>query len=124
MTDPNKAHRRPNTQAYLRLRERTQALFDFAVLVAHAVPTLNEQLACVQQQTRAALPQPDHFVAGTTSVAQLQQSAGDYLPQLAAYTLLGAFSFFEAFVSDAVEEMFAFHGGVDEMCRRADARDA
>lgn len=112
----------PNTQAYLRWRAQTQAAFDFCVLVSHALPALKRQMSLVDNGTVTALPKPDYY-AKTSDNATLRAYALTYKKQLAAYLVISLFSYFEAYVIDALQEMFAFHGGLAEFQARAARRD-
>lgn len=112
----------PNTQAYLRWREQTQAAFDFCVLVSHAIPTLKRQMSLVDKGIIPSLPKPDYY-AKISSNATLREKAQTYKKQLAAYLVISLFSYFEAYVIDAIQEMFAFHGGVAQFQAKAAERD-
>lgn len=120
----NRPRRLQNTSAYLVLREQSQALFDFAVLACHAVPALKRDLASVAGTKGAALAPPDYFQPGTTTLAQLSSSAAVYEQRLSMYVLLSTFSFFEAYVKDALLEMLAFHGGQESFAQQAAKRQA
>ncbi len=120
--DPNQARNLPNTKAYMRFREQAQASFDLAVVVCHAVPALKRQISLLEQGVIEALPSPDYFpVSGT--VAELREQANGYRQRLADYTLITNFSFFEAFVRAAMTEMIDFHGGPEELRRKAEKRE-
>jgi hypothetical protein len=45
-----------------------------------------------------------------------------YESKVASYLWISEFSFFEAFVSDVVQELFEFHGGLDSLVTRAENR--
>lgn len=112
-----------NTNAYLRLKKQVQETFDFAVVVCHSIPALKRQIALLNDGTISSLPKPDYFPEGVTPPSQLKQQAIDYKRQLSSYLLLSCFSFFEAFVIDAVNEMIEFHGGIEKFIRRAEKRE-
>ncbi|MFN8413989.1 MAG: HEPN domain-containing protein [Anaerolineales bacterium] len=112
----------PNTQAYLRWREQTQATFDFCVLVSHAVPTLKRQMTLIDNGIIPHLPKPDYYPK-TSSNESLRAQAQIYKKQLASYLVISLFSYFEAYVIDAIQEMFEFHGGLKQFQERAAQRD-
>lgn len=112
-----------NTRAYLRLKEQVQASFDFAVVVCHGIPALKRQISFLEKGVVSSLPNSDYFPPNQTSPQQLKAQASDYKRQLASFLLLSSFSFFEAFVIDAIEEMIDFHGGVDSFINRAESRE-
>lgn len=106
------------------LREQSQALFDFAVLNCYAIPALENDLAALASGSRVALEAPHYFQAGTTTPSQLASRAAVYESRLATYVLLSTFSFFEAYVKDALLEMLAFHGGQEAFAQHAASREA
>jgi hypothetical protein len=112
----------PNTKAYLRFREQTQASFDFAVVVCHGVPSLKRQISLLEQGVIKTLPDADYFPT-SSNLDQLRKRTDGYRQRLAAYTLITNFSFFEAFVTAAINEMIEFHGGREELLRRSEQRE-
>jgi hypothetical protein len=116
--------RLPNTEAYLRLREQAQGVFEFAVLTGHAVPALRHDISEIQSGARTGLESPDYFDWGTTTLDQLNESQHVYQERMANYLLLSSFSFFEAYIKDAVLEFLRFHGGSDRLIQLAARRDA
>jgi hypothetical protein len=121
MTRPKRLQ---STSAYIALREQSQALFDFAVLTCYAVPALENDLAALAAGDRVVLEAPHYFQAGTTTSSQLPARAAVYEQRLATYVLLSTFSFFEAYVKDALLEMLAFHGGQAAFAHHAALREA
>jgi hypothetical protein len=102
----------PNTKAYMRLKVQAQDTFDLAVVTCHAIPALKLQISLVEKGTLASLPRPDYYPQGNTSIVQLKKQMIDYKSKIARFTFLSSFSFFEAFVSDAIKEMIDYHGGL------------
>jgi hypothetical protein len=111
------------TNAYARYRSQSNALLDFAVLVAHAVPALKTEIQAVKAGTLAHLPRPDFFHKSNRSTPDdLLKTEAHYERYLASYVLLAHFSFFESFVEDLIKELFVFHGGEGEFLARIESR--
>jgi hypothetical protein len=109
------------TNAYLKWKEQTQAVFDFSVLMSYAVPSLKQKIKLIESSGKGTLARPDYYRSHKNNAytsshlfKSLSGRARGYKNQLSKYMLLSVFSFFEAFTSDIVEEFFLFHGGVKE----------
>ena len=50
------------TQSYSRYKDQTEALMDFEVLVAYAVPALRAEIQNVQSGQKSSLVRPDFFL--------------------------------------------------------------
>ncbi|RYY76244.1 MAG: hypothetical protein EOO52_01625 [Gammaproteobacteria bacterium] len=111
-----------NTEAFLRLREQTQAVLDFTVLISNSVPLLKMTMKNIDKSVVGAkLANPDYF-KGDQNLDQLKSFAVKYKENLSKYILLSNFSYFEVYVVDAIEEMFNFHGGTDQLIEDARKR--
>lgn len=110
-----------HTNAYLRLREQIEEMFDFTVTVCYAVPSLKEQIRVVRKGIATNLPKPDYF-DNNVPLEAVQKRAENYKLKLARYLLLSSFSFFEAYVKDGILEMVEFHGGTDQFINTAERR--
>lgn len=111
------------TESYTRFKGQSEALLDFAVLVAYAVPVLRTELGAVKCGTSTSLPRPDFFHKSSRSTADdLLQTEAMYEQRLAAYLLLTHFSFFESFVFDIITEMIEFQGGPANFVSRNERR--
>lgn len=110
------------TQAYIRWKNQTQSVFDFAVLISHAVPALKRQISLLEKGVITELPRVDYFPPDV-SMPHLRERAANYKEQLASFLTISLFSFFEAYVIDAMKEMFEFHGGVDALQKRAEKKE-
>jgi hypothetical protein len=111
------------TTSYARYKSQSDALLDFAVLVAHSMPALRNQIRMVESGALRALPTPDFFhKSNRSAAADLLKTEANYEQYLASYVLLAHFSFFESFVENLVEEMVAFHGGEDKFVDRVKRR--
>jgi hypothetical protein len=100
-------------QAYLRFKEQSEHLVDFAVLVSYAVPELVNELKAPTPGPGAVRRSDFYHQSNTCNPTELIATASTYEQELASYVLLSNFSFFEAFVVGAVEELIEFHGGAD-----------
>ena len=107
-----------HTDAFKVYRDLGQAHLNFVVLACHAVPALKVELSA---PGGAATIPPDHFKAGGNTTSQLLSYAADYQEELARSALITVFSYFEAYVKDALTEIVDFHGGATKL--RASARD-
>ena len=105
-----------HTKAFATYRTLSQAHLNFAVLVCHAVPALRADLA-LSAPTVSHLP--DHFKAGRNPKAEVAGYVVGYQDELARSTLITVFSYFEAYISDALREIVDFHGGKKEFKSRS-----
>jgi hypothetical protein len=110
-----------STGAYAKYKRQTEQLLDFAVMICYAAPHLSRAIVDAQGRATEAIGPPDHFRQNATSVDALRGRLTTYQPQLAAHIALSSFSFFEAFIKDAVLEMLAWHGGAAGWKTRVDA---
>lgn len=119
-----------HTSAYAKWKTQTQDTFNFSVLVCSAVPTLKRNLKLYEKGVIDTLTKPDHYGPegdltkewNDKAVPLLRVKADGYRGKLSKYVLISNFSFFESYVRDAIEEMVAFHGGLDSFSRSAAAR--
>jgi hypothetical protein len=109
-------------QAYLRFREQSERLVGFAVLVSYAVPELVNELSAPSPRPGAIRRSDFYHKSSVCDPPGLLRTASTYEQELASYVLLSTFSFFEAFVSGAIEELIAFHGGGATFQKRAAKR--
>ena len=108
-----------NSEAYLRLKEESQHIFDFAVAVCYAVPALKKTLKAVEQDESQIFPKPDFFKNDVSNVDHLRVRAKNYKLNLAKYLFISSFSFFEAYIVDLIDETLRFHGGYEFLRERA-----
>jgi hypothetical protein len=112
-----------STNAYAIYKKQSEQLLDFAVFVSYSVPLLRSEIAKIKTGAVTSLPRPDFFQKSNRSTPDdLLRIEPDYENRLAAYLLLSAFSFFEAFVTAIIEELILFHGGADDFVGRVQAR--
>lgn len=112
-----------STNAYKKLKEQIQESIDFAILCCHAVPALKGYMKAVDKGSAPKIPDPD-FWGGLVQYERLKEISPNYRKVLGKYLVLSSFSYFEAFVTDVVKEIFEFHGGKDKFVARAiDKRD-
>ncbi len=65
------------SNSYLQFKERTQEIFNFAVLVTLSVPVLKHNLNLFKQGTISRLPDPDYFAPSV--VYEIKQNTIDFL---------------------------------------------
>src|SRR3546814_10181257 len=94
-----------HTDACKVYRDLGQAHLNFVVLSCHAVPALKAELSV---PGGAATVPPDHFKAGSNTASELLSYADDYHEELARSALITVFSYFEAYVKDALTEIVDF----------------
>lgn len=104
-----------HTNAFKRLKDETQDIFDFAILTAYAVPFVKHKLKEAEKEyTGAAYNselmafRPDGFRHNTT-VGKIRDSATRYKAEIAKSIRLSSFSYFEAYVGNVIREAVAFH---------------
>jgi hypothetical protein len=107
-----------HTNAFKQYRDLSQAHLNFAVLVCHSVPALSASM----NKTGMIPAPPDHFKAGGSSVPDLLGYATKYKEELARSTLITVFSYFEAYVREALVEIIDFHGGKARFLKKAKNR--
>jgi hypothetical protein len=108
-----------HTNAFIKLREQTQATLNFSILMCSAVPFYKENLDIEKRfPGKITFPVPDYF-KGTSKLNDLLEFIKTYKENLSKYVLLSNFSFFEAYVEDAIKEIFKFHSGAEKMILRA-----
>src|SRR6267154_4382033 len=106
---------RRSTEAYKSFKDQIEALWNFAVMICYAVPTLKKNIKAVEEAIpNYSIPKNDLFSHDDSTPEQLKLLAADYKHRLTAYLWLSSFSFFEAYVSGALHELFDFHGGVEK----------
>lgn len=100
-----------HTQSYKRAKQEQQKIWDFALLICHAVPALKKTIKGVEESVpRYSLPTPDYF--GTTANKErLKAIAKHYNYNIGKYIFLSVFSFFESYVRSVIQELVDFHGG-------------
>lgn len=102
------------TDSFKKLKVEQQKILDFTVLVCYSIPNLKKSIKGYKAQVinYETLSTPDYF-KDATPIPQLEAIAKDYKENLSKYTLISAFSFFESYFRDVVEELIIFHGGKD-----------
>jgi len=111
-----------NTKAFERYKTQGQSLMDFAVLLSYSMPCLRGCIVSIEKgQAGVTLPTPDHF-KGVRPLSQLKSDLSDYQDVLGNQIVLSTFSYFDAYIQDAIKEVIAYHGGTKELLKRARAR--
>ena len=108
-----------HTKAFADFKELSQTHIDFVVVVCHAVPTLQADIAL--PNTSLTYP-PDHFKQSRNPKPEVARKVPGYQSELARSTLITVFSYFESYVKDALKEVVEFHGGKTKFKGEADRR--
>jgi hypothetical protein len=112
---------RRSTQAYQKFKDQMDALWNFGLMICYAVPTLKKNIKAVEEGIpNYAIPRNDLFAHDDSSPSELRILAKDYKERLTSYLWLSSFSFFEAFVSGALQELIDFHGGAEPFIKSAE----
>ena len=100
------------TDSFKKLKVEQQKILDFTVLICYSIPNLKKSIKGYKSQVTnyETFSKPDYF-KDATPIPQLESIAKDYKENLSKYTLISAFSFFESYFRDVVEELINFHGG-------------
>ena len=111
------------TIAYSRLKQQVQDLFDFAVAVCYAIPSLKYQIKNkTKGKTATPIIRPDFFVKDQSTPERIAELAHNYKAKLSSYILLSSFSFFEDYLIRVLNELVAFHGGSEVFIDLAEQR--
>lgn len=110
-----------HTDAFIAFREFSQAHLDFVVVVCHAMPALEADIALGSAQLTYP---PDHFTKARNPKSWVAARTKNYQDELARSTLITVFSYFESYVGDSLTEIVTFHGGRDEVWKRSKDRGA
>lgn len=113
---------RRSTRAYENFKDQMAALWNFAVMLCYAVPTFKKCIKGVEAGMPGySIPKNELFIHDDSTLGQLKELTADYKHRLTAYLWLSSFSFFEAFVSGAIQELIEFHGGTKKFIASTDA---
>jgi RiboL-PSP-HEPN len=107
-----------HTKAFKTYRDLSQAHINFVVLTCYSVPSLKARLMTPD----ATLPTPDHFKSEGNTVSAILGYITKYQEELARSTLITVFSYFEAYLKDALQEVVEFHGGTSKLQGKARGR--
>lgn len=112
-----------HTEAFKRLKDEQQKILDFSIMVCYAVPNLKKSIKGYKDKVvnYETFVKPEYFVE-TVDIDRLESLSKNYKDNLSKYTLLSAFSFFESYFRDVVEELVTFHGGKDSFINTLHAR--
>ncbi len=107
------------TNAYDRFKQQGIELVDFCVLQSFAIPCLEEQITGLTGPVSASLP-PSTYIKNTGITAtELRRRIGLAGAFIGKELLLSTFSYFEAYVIDAFNEILEFHGDASSLSDRS-----
>lgn len=104
-----------HTEAFKRLKDETQEVLDFAILVSYAVPHLKHRIKEAQEKDEALLDtklmpfRPDNFERDKIPIGKIKDSASKYKKEIAKSIRLVGFSYFEVYIGDVIQEILEFH---------------
>lgn len=104
-----------NTEAYVVLRQHSQQMLDFAVLVCTATPQLKHALEQHAADPTSFLAKNSTFPASEVPYSTEKRAIHGYTSVLGATLQLSIFSYFETYFFSVFDEIVAFHGGSDEI---------
>ncbi len=106
-------------KSYLTFRSQSQSLIRFAVLISYSVPALRDEIAAAAANSQRWSRKVDFFHKSDQSKpADLLQTEKTYEQLLASYLLIAQFSFFDAYISDSIQELIDFQGGEKDFLDR------
>lgn len=107
------------TNAFINWQKNTQEIFDFSVLVHYAIPVLKQKIKLIESGEAKELCRPDYYrshkqnyYSSANLMNSLKARISGYKSHVSDYLLLSLFSYFEAFIVDAIKEFLDFHGGI------------
>ena len=103
-----------HTESFQELKKEQQKIMDFTVLVCYGIPSLKKAIKGKKSNAKnyENLAKPDYFNRNYNP-DDILELAKHYKNNLAKYTLLSAFSFFEVYIKEVINELVKFHGGKD-----------
>ena len=100
------------SEAHRIYRKEYIELWNFAVMICYAVPTLNKNIDGVEKNIpNYKMLKPDFFKYYSCDLDELRERIKKYKNQLSSYLWLSNFSFFEAYIKRILDELVEFHGG-------------
>ncbi len=110
-----------SSRAYQRLKAQIQDSIDLVVLCCHAVPALKGYMKAVEKGSAEKIPDPD-LIGSPVDHQRLREIAKGYKKMLGRFIILSSFSYFEAYVSEVMQEVLEFHGGEDKFVELAERK--
>jgi hypothetical protein len=101
-----------HTKAFLVLKTEQQKILDFTLLICYAIPNLKKSIKGFKEgvPNYETFIKPDYYKE-QFDINKVSAIAQDYKLNLAKYTLISAFSFFETYIRSVVKELIEFQGG-------------
>jgi hypothetical protein len=112
-----------HTKAYERFRQVGIVQYDFCVLVSFAIPCLDKQIKPLSGPVAGKIPKSKYIKNDNITAEELQRRIGLAGDSIGKELLLSTFSYFEAYVADALKEILAFHGGAERIAEMAKSHD-
>ena len=105
----------PHTKAYDSFRAQGIALYDFCVLLSFAIPCLAERIKSLSGPVNGKIPSSKYIKNDNMTAEELNRRAELASDTIGKELLLSTFSYFEAYVADALQEILDFHGGTQSL---------
>ena len=105
----------PHTAAFKALKDQSQEIMDFAILVSYSVPFLTHKLKERERTQQGDYNKaqmefrPDTFDGRGVSVGKIRGSVAQYRKEIAKMIRLSSFSYFEAYFGEVLDEIVKFH---------------
>lgn len=113
-----------HTKAYDRFRQLGIDQYDFCVLVSFAIPCLDKQINPLSGPVAGNIPKSKYIKNDNITAEELRRRIGSAGDSIGKELLISTFSYFEAYVADALTEVLDFHGGADRIATMAKSHDA
>jgi hypothetical protein len=105
------------TNAFIVLKEHTQAILDYSVLVCTAVPQLEHAFKEHEKDESVYLAKNIEFRESHQPYSTEKRTIETYKDVQGANLFLSSFSFFESYFFALIEEMVEFHGGEEQILK-------
>lgn len=107
------------TNAYTLFAKQIEDTYDFSLLTSYAIPSLRKHIKSIANNVpiRKAV-KPDFYRFDKSDSNRISSFILVYENHLSSYFLISVFSFFEAYIKNAIGELIKFHGGVSKWSER------
>lgn len=102
-----------SSKSYHTLKGQIQLSLDFVLLCCHSMPALKGYIKAVEKGSADKIPDPDLF-KHIAEYDRLKQIIPNYRKTIGRFLVLSSFSYFEAYVSDVIDELFLINGGDED----------
>lgn len=108
-----------SSKSYSLFLNQIQDVYEFSLMSSYAIPNLKKQIKTLDDDASVrSIVTPDNYRFDDSKKDRLKEIMKNYKPHLSSYFLLSIFSFFEAYVKNLLDELYAFHGGEKKWLER------